>query len=345
MYNIAALALVTQFLVLNVNAQNNTGNSTELCLDLEDAVKYNSSSSRTIPALRLNGDRPVDRGDTFSIEKDLSRTWELSLRVQSMAINQARGMNNVTAYRQTMFLNTGDSNMTDIGSCHQSIQPESRMLKFQWTREVMERSLQDNGDCGSLLGDKCVEALKIRAANEAAEWPLRTGSCAGMNSSMPPECSGTVSPRLSGSRQMNLTYLNGINGRDAINRGNNNSAFDPSLTCNDVNISSSHSVEIAEYMSYEAAVRFPTIDLITFWPNRTSGLSYYVSNWWEDVHVELVCMRPDSHITEWSDTPASGSELLSREEATFPTPNSASTLSSGVLVWISAAIMALMIIT
>lgn len=173
-----AFAVVSQFMPLGAIAQNSTSgssNTTGVCSQVDGAVQYNSSTTLTISALKLDGPRPTAVSDKFSLVEDNSRSWELSLRVRKQPkddnVNQEK--HNLAPYQQAMFLDTGGSNMTDIGSCHQTIQAETGAGTFQWTREVVERSLKDNGDCMTLLGYSCVQALKEKARKNAAEFPLR----------------------------------------------------------------------------------------------------------------------------------------------------------------------------
>jgi hypothetical protein len=179
MYSLKALALAVPFLVSKTHAQQPVSDPEATCSRLEDILKYNSSSTtRAMQAFRLNEARPTtnESGNhaRFSIENDTSQTWELSLRVRSGRYHEDEP--DSVYYMQTMFLDTGDSNVTDIGSCHQTIdtvlQWGSRW-SFQWTREVLERSQEDNGDCTSILSAGCTTALKEQAADPAAQWLLR----------------------------------------------------------------------------------------------------------------------------------------------------------------------------
>lgn len=141
---------------------------------------------------------------------------------------------------------------------------------------------------------------------------------------------------------MNLTYLSGVSD------GYLNSQFDPSLECNGVNVSSTHSVTVAERMAYDPAVRFPVIDVITFWPNRSlpNGLQSYDTRWPEDVLVEVVCMRPDEEIAKGSETPPEAFEILGRHDISFPTGSSANALrlGHGALGKMSAIVMGVVLV-
>jgi hypothetical protein len=124
---------------------------------------------------------------------------------------------------------------------------------------------------------------------------------------------------------------------DGGENGYSNSRFDPSLECNSVNASSTHILTVTDRMSYDPAVRFPVIDIITFWPNRSSGLQTYSTSWMKDVQVELVCMRPTS-VAEGSTIPPTEWDLLNNKSINFPEPSSASSVTYGMLGWISAAV-------
>lgn len=172
------IAIVTQTLFLGTDAQNITGdsnNATGACSDVDNLVQYNASTTRLIPALQLSGPRPTAISEKFYLERDYSQFWELSLRVrkQPSEDNATTARPDSGLYQQAMFLDTKVSNMTNIGSCHQTIQAESDTSMFQWTREAVNRGLKDDGDCMTLLGAKCVEALKQKAKENAALFPLR----------------------------------------------------------------------------------------------------------------------------------------------------------------------------
>lgn len=123
---------------------------------------------------------------------------------------------------------------------------------------------------------------------------------------------------------MNTTFF------DGVTANNSNADFPPDLECNGINASSTHAVLVAETMAYEDAVRFPVIDVISFFPNRSSGLGTYVSGWFDDVQIEIVCMKADANIVEGSTIPPSGKELLDRPGMKFPTANGAETLCVGM---------------
>lgn len=123
-------------------------------------------------------------------------------------------------------------------------------------------------------------------------------------------------------------------------RSNMTGQLDPSLECDGLNASNTHSLLLSGDVSYDHAVRFPLIDIIAFWPNRTSRTSYY-TGWSEDVHVEVVCLRPDS-VSRESRLPPSGENLINAEGAKFPTSEAAK-LSYSSLGWLGTAVIGIML--
>jgi hypothetical protein len=191
MHQLSAIAFLASLLLPSSSAQNN---SNTICSDLELNLRYNASTTRQIPALRINGTRPsnnyVDEG-YYSVENDTSRTWSLTCRINNMSTQTGNSL-----YTQdTLLLDTGDSNMTNMGSCHQTMAPGNSSGNFQWTKEVLQRSLKDTGDCRATLGDGCVDALKEWYTEQAASNHMRRGNCRETNTTLPEACHGVLEPR------------------------------------------------------------------------------------------------------------------------------------------------------
>jgi hypothetical protein len=185
MHNLAIWAFAAQLLVSGSQAQNSSS-PTGTCSDIEDAVRFNASTTRKIQAYKFE----VLGTTRYRIVKDDDKTWDLSLRTTKMTAPQ-----NATAlddngpnWEQTMFLDTGDSDMDLIGSCHQTLQSAVSEGRFEWTREAMERGLEDNGDCTTLLSKECLDALK----KPGMGFPSiqRSAKCSELNTTMPDECTG-----------------------------------------------------------------------------------------------------------------------------------------------------------
>jgi hypothetical protein len=189
--NCKMLSLITwgflaQLFISSANSQNN---SAATCADINGYVQYNSSTTRQLQALKLQGNRT---SENYAVVNDSSRIWELSYRVQKQPTNHNtyKSNNDGKHFYGTMFLDTKDSNMTNLGSCHQTLQAEIGGQGYTLSKLVLERSVNDNGDCTAMLGQDCVSAIKQRSMYQASEWPLRTGSCARMNGTIPAECDG-----------------------------------------------------------------------------------------------------------------------------------------------------------
>jgi hypothetical protein len=52
--------------------------------------------------------------------------------------------------------------------------------------------MSDNGDCMTILGNECVQAIEKMTTNEVAKFPFRAGRCSEMNPTIPRECSGVI---------------------------------------------------------------------------------------------------------------------------------------------------------
>ncbi|KAF2008371.1 hypothetical protein BU24DRAFT_98581 [Aaosphaeria arxii CBS 175.79] len=147
--------------------------------------------SHKIPALKLNG---------LNMERDGDRQWELHFRTS------------LGPSTSTYFLDTADSNMTNIGLCSGGLRLMDRNT-WQLSKGVIERSLKDNGDCKIMLGEACTEALRQHYEREARMAYMIHGRClqceeepcsiepsatnAGTpwNDTVPYQCSGLVDGR------------------------------------------------------------------------------------------------------------------------------------------------------
>lgn len=129
--------------------------------DLNVEKWWNASASAKMPALRIDGPN-VEASDT--------EDWELLLHLPG-----------------SLFLNTGDSRTADpdFGACYEQLRISTDANngndKWFFTREVLERSLDDKGDCKVMLGEECVQELKeqyLRKARTSMEWGLCQGTYA-----------------------------------------------------------------------------------------------------------------------------------------------------------------------
>lgn len=138
---------------------------------------------------------------------------------------------------------------------------------------------------------------------------------------------------------MNLTYLDSVES----GRGIPNSRFSPNSECSSVNTSSMHILRGTDRsLYYDQAVRMPLIDVVTFWPNRSSGPQPGYSS--DDVRFEVFCLRPDDDFEDGSAVPANAADLLRKEDAKFPLGSGAVVLKQGVLGWMAVVVMGIMLV-
>ncbi|KAH4033734.1 hypothetical protein HBI81_154480 [Parastagonospora nodorum] len=332
MYGPTTWTFVAQLLISGSHAQNS---SAATCDDVKSFARpWNSSTTREIQALKVQ----LGQGEAYTLSNDSAKKWELSLRVQPQLWANGTPTPEDPGYLQTLFLDTKDSNMTNIGSCHQTIQVSAGLQGYLLPKSTLERSVGDNKDCSEMLTNKCVQALKSRALDEALNFGMRYGKCLGMNNTLPEECSGMPST-FDRSREMNLTFLDSAES----GRGIPNSRFSPDTECSSVNASSTHILTGTDRsLYYDQAVRMPLIDVVTFWPNRSSGPRPGYSS--DDVRFEVFCLRPDDDIEDGSAVPMGAADLLREKDAKFPIGSGAVSLKQGVLGWMGVAVMGIMLV-
>jgi hypothetical protein len=120
-----------------------------------------------------------------------------------------------------------------------------------------------------------------------------------------------------------------------------NSNFSADTECSGVNASSTHILKVTDQgMTYDDAI----IDVVSFWPNRSTGIQFARNGWINDVRVEVFCLRSDEAISEGSTTPASGADLLKADSVKFPLSSGAIALRSGMLRWFAATVMGIMFV-
>jgi hypothetical protein len=127
--------------------------------------------------------------------------------------------------------------------------------------------------------------------------------------------------------------------------------FVPTTNCDGLNTSSNHAVDVSISMSYSTAIQFPLVDIITFWPNRSSGFQSYNTGWLGDVQAPAFCMTPD-RLEQGSVVSVSGELLLKAPDAKFRNITGTDALSAtnsvaskhGVLLWVSAMVKGMMLV-
>lgn len=175
-------AFLAHYLVLVTTAQTE---SSPTCDDIDRYLPLNASITRPFPALGIqgtNGSRPGI--GNFEVVNDTSREWSVKL-----AVSTKPGETRISSPR--LFLETGNSSLTQMGACHQFIQPSERLEGFRWPKSVLERSLKDTGDCKVMLGEECVAAIK-QAYKRRAVANMVTGECSVKSQALPWPCAGPM---------------------------------------------------------------------------------------------------------------------------------------------------------
>ncbi|USP82131.1 hypothetical protein yc1106_09405 [Curvularia clavata] len=83
-----------------------------------------------------------------------------------------------------------------IGLCHNYVPlQDHRSGNLTWSREVLERSQQDNGEFKTMLGEECVAALERWYTGQGPSvWSTdRYPACTVIQNTVPPECEGMLS--------------------------------------------------------------------------------------------------------------------------------------------------------
>ncbi|KAF2794593.1 hypothetical protein K505DRAFT_336812 [Melanomma pulvis-pyrius CBS 109.77] len=286
------LALTSQVLFLPSHAN--------LCTNIDDFNNYNASHTYSMPALRINGTKRDDEG--FNIVEDPDSSWYIASRLKVSRVVDDGSMNN-------LWLNTGSSNTTNMGMCEESTS-SYELGEYKFSKEVLERSVNDNGDCKTMLGEECVEALRVHYT-ESAIYAMRKGQCpsgSDWNITVPQQCRGLV-----GGGEHWLGGMSAIDKGISLNATLQQQLYNESNCDTSLNASMHSAGGLGG--SYNQSIRFPQPTFLTFWPNRTD-MSRYLSSWDDDVYVKIVCLRPDE-VTEGSVVPPSGQELLDRPDAKF----------------------------
>lgn len=191
--------------------------------------------------------------------------------------------------------------------------------EFLFSEKVLRRAAQDKGDCKTMFGAECVDALKRHFATQAIEY-ARKGECptdeyeftstAQQNQTVPWECAEF----LDGKDKWNADLLPDTGNLTA----NLATIYEDPICTVELPSELPPSMHMAGGNGgrYNSSVRFPTPTFFTFFPNYTfpnSGATFNFTLTPEDVHVEIVCVMP-TEIEPGSFVPPSAEEILSTAE-------------------------------
>jgi hypothetical protein len=164
------------------------------CSAIAPHLAYNASKSVAIPQLAVSLLGNPDDRDAI-IENITDSGWTLSSYIQPHPPNP----NDTEAY---LWLDVGDSTLERLGNtmhaCHNVVP-----LQFQsdgnvtWSYDTLEKSVQDTGDCRSLVSEECLNRLTLQYNNNGVRERTEYTGCADVNRTVPWECasSGMVEPR------------------------------------------------------------------------------------------------------------------------------------------------------
>jgi hypothetical protein len=153
------------------------------CTLINNWSTYNGTHNYTIPSLSIS--------NTNNIIADASNPWNLIMHAtESKRLpSDIAGAGDIVLVDPTVWLDTNKQIPSGIFGCFDSI---DLVGATQWVlnREVYERGVDDNGDCRTMLGTECVDALQRVYTAEAEKGAIR-GECPEVVSFprlFPPEC-------------------------------------------------------------------------------------------------------------------------------------------------------------
>jgi hypothetical protein len=300
------------------------------CQYVEGFNNFNASKTVAIPALHINRTQEKDKsfqGKVGGLITNPDDSWYFTTRLALAPGN---------LYPSLYYINTGStkpSDLADIGVCMDTTSSYYTQ-HYAFSKEVLERSLNDTEDCTTMLGNECANALKEHYARDARN-SMMSGVCSAAtdwNKTVPYQCAslfGGGEGWKGGSGQfgmcMNAPILNTLsNIRFQTGNSNLTSTWTkPKLedagcgnltsTVNSTVISLSGSNDLS---GYNQSIRFPQLHFLSFFPNRSSIKGVYETQWDTDVHVQLLCIKPDD-IQQGSAVPPSAKELLDRSDASY----------------------------
>ncbi len=188
-------SLARALVALNLLSIPSFAQDSDQCAALTSQTAHNASATLTIPALRLEylGTGTED----FRIYNETDFQWQLSSYIQPRQPADSTPSENDT--QTVIWLDTNRSDTERLGStmrlCH-NVVPLQFQSNLTWARAALEASVQDSGDCRSLVSEACLKRLKSQYETQANEQRREYTACTGSNNTVPWECmdSGMVEP-------------------------------------------------------------------------------------------------------------------------------------------------------
>ncbi|KAL5377621.1 hypothetical protein DPSP01_009676 [Paraphaeosphaeria sporulosa] len=300
MGRLTTIAALSSLFVLGSNAQG------DICENVKGFYNYDAYGDFDFTGFFSNADNigPCECGP-----------WKYSQKI----------INNGSAAVQNYYLDTqgatsGTETNAATGVCTEGLRVFEDNT-YYFSKEVLQRSLGDEGDCKVMLGEQCADALKLHFLRESVAY-IRAGACPGdgkvkQNRTVPFECAGLVG---GGDEwfdgQMWAAATNPVDSLDKVNTDNSCPAIENPNEHSGIDAHLLGSVPVA----LNQAVRFPTPTFFTFFPNTEEARAELAANasrfdvaglvpWTSSSWVQLSCIQ--SNVTMDIEVP-SAEELLGR---------------------------------
>ncbi|KAJ4987480.1 hypothetical protein SVAN01_07080 [Stagonosporopsis vannaccii] len=280
------------------------------CDAVADHLNPNATASLNIAALQLNF--LGSGGDDFSITNESDFSWRLSSSIQPIPAQLSDDQQSDRT-QTVVWLDTDASNTTRLGDhmrmCHNFI-PLQIGRNVTWGHGTLEKSVQDTGDCRTLVSETCRRRLTAQYAGQAALERSRYTGCTRGNFTVPWECaeSGMVEPISRPNPEFNTTLASRIplltNATAATIPQNE------SLVCHGHNFSRSFGT-LASQQDYDLGTNFPLMDIMTFFGAMPPGRIYSPRM----AKVQIACLVP-GQVAEGSREKASVESVLERYNST-----------------------------
>ncbi|PSN74146.1 hypothetical protein BS50DRAFT_615100 [Corynespora cassiicola Philippines] len=295
MHHLFYLALFAQLFIPVSLAQS------RFCNNVRTYLTYNATNSSPIPALK----HQVSSDGRPGVVPDDGKSWNLTSRLlYGVAHN---------------FIDTGDSDTSNMGLCFTSISPWNNNF-FRFSKKVLRRAATDPGDCKTMFGEQCVEALRRHFTRQALDFASK-GECptleygftssATTNSTVPWECM----PFVGNASEWN-SELVPITGNLTANLSAIYSRPECDIPLPGPLPPNTYSAGVFGSSAPNHTFRFSHPSFFLFFPNYTSPSSnnqtFPFTLTEEDVQVHISCMRPE-HVAQGSTEPPTAEELLSEE--------------------------------
>jgi hypothetical protein len=191
-------SLLASILATTCFTQNTSesGSQSLTCDDVSESLAYNASVIQNTTALNIVW---LGANERVMITEDDRTTWQISSYI-GPGYNGGMAEYGENDTQAVLWLDTGDSNMERLGDlmglCHNYVPLQNRTTgNLTWSREVLERAQDDDGDCRTMLGTECVEALQSWYQNQGqAIWTTdQSPACSSIEHALPSECEGMLS--------------------------------------------------------------------------------------------------------------------------------------------------------